>query len=129
MDDGQILAQLKINGEYIKPQPVEYGHILTLAGIGAGIPAYETEHLVRMGSQCDPDTWTCVSYPGLTDAIADEVAPVMKEVNDFITVNGEAAEPFADLETVEQTPILGLMMISTMFGNADELEMWVDLSS
>lgn len=129
MDDGQVLSQLKINGQPIKPQPVEYGHILTLAGIGAGIPTYETEHLVRVESYREPDTWTCVSYPGLTDAIADEIAPVMKEVNDFVAVHGEAVEPFADFETAEQTPMLGLMMISTMFGNASELEMWVDFSS
>lgn len=129
MDDGQILAQLKINGEYIKPHPVEYGHLMTLAGIGAGIPDFETEHLVRLGSFNDPDTWTCVSYPGLVDAVAEEIAPVMKELTDFREKNGEAAEPFADIETIEQTPLLGLMMVATMFGSASELEMWADLPS
>ena len=127
MEDGKILGQLMVNDQPIKPKPIEYGHILTLTGIGAGIPTYELEHVVRVDAYRDPDNWTCVSYPGLTDAISDEIAPILKEVADFTAKNGEAVEPFADFETAAKTPQLGLLMISTMFGNASEFEMWVDL--
>lgn len=117
---------LTANGEYVKPLPVELGHILTLTGFGAGIPDFETEHRVSMGTRKDPDTWTCVSYPGFTESLEEEIAPLMAELANLSKEPGKP-EPFSSMEVASKTPLLSLAMVTSAYGNSFEMDMWVDL--
>ncbi len=126
MRDSESLALFTVNGEPVKPKRTELGHLLALSGIGAGIPIHEPEHLVQVGTFHDPDNWICVSYPGFAESIAEEMAPVTNEIIRLAQEPG-SPEPFSDMEVAQKTPLLGLVMMSSVFSNTFELDMWVDL--
>lgn len=111
-----------VDGKPIEAKSIGFGHLKTLAGIGRGVPDWVDEHRVR-----DLDhkgIWECTSYPGLVDAVAEELEPVRKEI---AAVAATGVAPFDDIETALKTPITGLYIMAGMLGGNDNLDNWHDL--
>lgn len=120
--DAEFFSNYTVNGKPIEGQAVSFGHVKTLVGIGAGIPGWVEEHRIRDFDH--KGIWECVSYPGLVDAVTEELEPIRRELEALAQTGGV---PFDDIETAKKTPLTGLFILAGLVSDTGDLENWHDL--